>query len=56
MNYTVKIEEGKKVIRGNYIPSGHTCKCKECDFKIEVPKCTSDTKIAELVSVLKSML
>lgn len=47
--YTAKEVNGKRVIQGEYIPNGHSCKCKSCKFTIEVPKCTTDEQIKELV-------
>lgn len=49
MNYTAKEVKGKRVVKGTYIPSGHTCKCKSCSYTIEVPKGTSDEQIRDLV-------
>lgn len=49
MSYTAKTKGDKRVVEGYYIPSGHSCKCKACNFTIEVPKCTTDEQIAELV-------
>lgn len=56
MKYSVKIEGGKKLVKGSYLPQGHSCRCKECDFHIEIPKETEDAKIAELVEALAKVL
>lgn len=50
--YTVKKVGDKRIIKGTYIPEGHTCKCKECSFTIEVPECTTDQKIKEIVKLI----
>lgn len=47
--YTAKEVNGKRVIKGKYVPVGFSCLCKECSFTIEVPKCTTDEQIKELV-------
>lgn len=47
--YTAKEVNGKRVIKGSYVPNGYTCLCKSCNFTIEVPKCTTDEQIKELV-------
>lgn len=47
--YTAKEVNGKRVIKGSYVPKGYTCLCKSCNFTIEVPSGTSDDSIKELV-------
>lgn len=49
MTYTKKDKGGNIQITGSYIPNGFTCKCRQCTFTIEVPKCTTDEQIKELV-------
>jgi hypothetical protein len=53
MSFTVKEKDGKKVIEGKYIPEGFTCKCKECKYEIQVPKCTTDEQIKGLVELIE---
>jgi hypothetical protein len=55
MSYTVKKVGAKKIVTGSYIPKGHTCECKSCDFKIEVKHNTDDKLIADLVAYIRKM-
>ena len=55
MSYTVKIKGAKKTIEGSYIPKGHTCECKSCDFKIEVPTKTDEKVIKGLIEFIKNI-
>jgi hypothetical protein len=53
MSYTVSIKNGRKVVKGSYLPSKYTCKCKECNYTIEVLLDTPDSVIDELVKMIK---
>jgi hypothetical protein len=53
MSYTVSINNGRKVIKGSYVPSKYTCKCKSCNYTIEVLEDTSDKVIGELVRLIE---
>lgn len=50
--YTVKTKGEKKIIEGRYIAEGYSCKCKECKFTIEVPVCSTDEQIKEIVKLI----
>lgn len=52
MSYTSKTIGDKKIIEGSYVPKGYTCKCKSCKFTIEVPKCTTDEQVNEIVRLI----
>lgn len=52
MSYTAKTKGDKRVVEGYYIPSGHSCKCKACNFTIEVPKHTTDEQIKAIVDLI----
>lgn len=51
-----KNRQGQVVIKGSYQPSGHTCKCKECKFEIELPCCVTDEQIDGLIAKLKELI
>ena len=53
MSYTVRLKNGRKVIKGKYVPSKYTCKCKECNYTIEVLQDTPDSVIADLVKLIE---
>ena len=53
MSYTVSLKNGRKVIKGKYVPSKYTCKCKECNYTIEVLPDTPDSVIADLVKFIE---
>jgi predicted nucleic acid-binding Zn ribbon protein len=53
MSYSVSIKDGRKVVKGSYVPSGYTCKCKECTYTIEVLADTTDDVIANLVKMIE---
>jgi len=53
MSYTVSLKNGRKLIKGKYVPSKYTCKCKECNYTIEVLQDTPDSVIADLVKFIE---
>lgn len=55
MKYSVKIKDGKKVIQGTYIPNGYSCKCKSCNFTIEVPVDSDEEEVNELIEKLRTL-
>lgn len=50
--YTAKIVGDKRIIQGEYIPKGHTCKCKTCKFTIELPANTTDEQVKAIVDLI----
>lgn len=50
--YTAKIVGDKRIIKGDYIPKGNTCKCKACKFTIELPANTTDEQVNEIVRLI----
>ena len=55
MTYTVEIKDGRKVIKGDYVPKEYSCKCKECSFTIEVLKCATDEQIKAIVDFIQGV-
>lgn len=53
MSYKVTEKDGRKVIQGNYVPKGYTCKCKSCTYTIEVLKEATDEEIKGLVKLIE---
>jgi hypothetical protein len=53
MSYTISIKDGRKIVKGVYLPYGYTCLCKQCNFSIEVLSDTPDSVIAQLVKLIE---
>lgn len=51
--YTAKTVGEKRIVKGSYIPEGYSCKCKACNFTIEVPKCTTDEQIKAIIDLIR---
>ena len=53
MSYKIEKKGGKKIVKGTYLPKEYTCKCKQCEYTIEVPDCATIDQIEWIVKQIE---